>query len=658
MAKLRGGAIYALQTSRHDLLTGGNCFLRYANISSSPKEWNTKFRFQKNHALTGSSIFATTLLSCAWGASLGDLKSSVLNTFNWTNFSYDVLDNNTIATEVSKINKEMKTTYFEVIPGKCTALPITTIDDKGCNVKRSLWLNINSTHKSVQLAWDITDKSEILLKGMPNSKASLEMVTDSSHAVSETLSVKLVECPPGYFFDLKKRTCQCSYSNFKQHLDGILPCDSETFTAKIKRGYWAGYHPNPTDNNLVTGQCPRHYCKIEDQVTSLPNKSDITLLNELLCSPSNRNGTLCGKCSNGYGVAINSVYFDCINCSHLSYWPHWLHWLSHLASQHGWIVYVLTEYVPLTVFVFIILCYDFNPHSGISSLTVLYFQIFNAFNVYSDEDVNPPKNSDKLLMFIRFIYNIWNLEFIGSLLPSYCINNNFNTMDILRIKYITGIYPFLLLFLFIVLNKFCCRFKLCCRFKFKHGPAALYTLVFTKFAILSGLILSWKTLSGSKNSNLKVTVAWLDGNLPYAGTKHRQYMILAAIVLTIVLSTAVGLFCYPFVPQKFKQCNLCSPLRKLCICVKCDTLIESFQNGYKDRFTFYAGLLFIYRISIVLVFCFTIEAEAIFWIIAITLVFLLITAILQPYKNPIENVSENAEYRRLYYNLEELTQYY
>ena len=623
-AKLRGGAIYVLQTSKHDLPTGGNCFLHYTNISSSPNEWNTKFRFQKNCAPTGSSIFATTLLSCAWGASFKDMNSSISNVFDWATFSYDVLDNNTIATQVCKINIEMKTTYFEVIPGKCTALPITTVDDKGYNVNRALWLNVNSTHKSVQPAWNITDNSEIILRGMPNSEASLEMVTDSSRVVSEILPIKLGECPPGYYFDSDKQTCQCSYSYSKpeQHLEGILPCDSETFTAKIKRGYWAGYHlspehSNPTDSNLVTGQCPRHYCKTKGQVTSLPDKCNITLLNELLCTPGNRTGTLCGKCSDGYGVAINSVYFDCINCSH---WSHWV-------SRHGWIVYGLTEYVPLTLFIFIILRLDFNPHSGISSIIVMYFQIFTLLNIYSDEDVDPPRDSYPLFNWIiKLTYNVWNLEFLGSILPLYCINTIFNTMDIICIKYITGIYPFVLLAIFFVLNKICSKW---CKFQFNKGLAALLTLVFTKFTLLSGLILSWETLSGSEHSNLTVTVVWLNGNLPYGSTTHLIYVIAAVFGLIFVLVITICLLCYPHFSQKVEQSRLCS----LCP-------FGRFQKGYRtDGFfvKFYAGLLFFYRILVVLVFCFTIEGQSIFLIAVITLIFLVITAIMQPYKNWIKN---------------------
>ena len=153
-----------------------------------------------------------------------------------------------------------------------------------------------------------------------------------------------------------------------ERLDGIVSCDSETYTAKIKHNYWAGYHlstkhPTSNESNLVTGQCPRHYCNIKEQEVSLPNTSDITLLNDLFCSPVNRNGTLCGRCSDGYSVAINSISFDCINCVD---WP----------SQHGWLIHAMTEYVPSTLLFFFILFCDVNFQSGTISSIVLYFQIF------------------------------------------------------------------------------------------------------------------------------------------------------------------------------------------------------------------------------------------------------------------------------------------
>ena len=681
-AELKGGAIYALQTSRHDLLSGGNCFLHYTDIYVSFPDWNTKFTFDNNHAPTGSSIFATTLLSCAWGASFGDLDFNLLNILNGSHFSYnisksDAIANNTIATEASKISLKKNTRMpIEIIPGKHSKLPITTVDDKGNDISRSLWLVSNNSN-SVQVSSPITDDSTINLQGKPNSEVSIEIVTDSSRVISTKLSVKLTECPPGYYLDENKNyTCQCSYLNGMQRLDGILSCDSEIFTARIKHGYWAGYHlspehPTPTDSNLVTGQCPIHYCNVKEQEIYLPDKSDISLLNELFCSSVNRNGTLCGKCSNGYGVAINSIKFDCVNCSH---------WL----SQHGWITYALTEYVPSTLLFCFILFFDINLHSGAISSVVLYFQIYNLLNIYSDREMDPPHHSNHLLTTINFVYNIWNLEFFGYLIPPYCLSKNFNTMDILLIKYASGFYPFLLFLIFLVLINLvyvnfcglermalCLRYirNCCTRIKIRitrrgstvNGLATLWTLVFTKFAVISGLILSREYLTGSESSGLIVKVAWLDGTIPLYHEKHLPYVIPAVFILGfLVIIPTLGLLCYPLVPQimgsiqerygiNFNQCKLykvlSSALEKPFIRHK--PLIDCFQGSCKPRCEFYAGLLMCYRLSVIFLFSLTIRADIFFYNIAVSVMFVIITAVLQPYKKHRDNVPYSLKFSRV-----------
>ena len=436
---------------------------------------------------------------------------------------------------------------------------------------------------------------------------------------------------------------------------------------KIKRGYWAGYHlstkhPTPTDINLVTGQCPRHYCDVKEQDIFLPGTSNITSLNKLFCSPAHRNGTLCGRCSNGHGVAINSIYFDCVDCSH---------WL----SQHGWIIYALTEYVPSTLLFCIVLFFDINLHSGTISSVILYFQIFNSLNIYSDGYMDPPSHTNHILTAINFIYNIWNLEFFGILLPPYCLSKNLNTMDILLIKYSSGFYPFLLFLLFIALVNLlyvnfcglermalCLRsIRNCCtRIKIRitrkgstvNGLATLWTLVFTKFALICGLILSREYLTGSKNSGLTVKVAWLDGNIPLYGKQHLPYVIPAVFVLGfLVIIPALGLLCYPLVPQivgliqeryrvdlnqlklyKFTSSVLEKPFIRL------KPLIDCFQGSCKARCEFYAGLLMCYRLSVIFLFSFTIRVEVFFYNAAVSVIFVIITAIIQPYKKYQDNV--------------------
>ncbi|XP_065912578.1 uncharacterized protein [Dysidea avara] len=666
-AKLKGGAIFALQPSRHNLLSGGNCFLQYSDqFVSSPNNWITNFTFESNCAPIGSSIFTTTLLPCAWGASFGNLTLSLSKVLNWHQFNYTPNDVHQIATDVSVIhvmNNEVK-----AIPGKYTILPINTTDDRGNRIERSLWLM--SQGDNVNLTWSLTASSTINVYGNRSQNTTIQLTTDSIRVVSAELSVKLDECPPGYYFNSSNSSCQCSFLAHGRELDGIL-CDNNDYVASIKRGYWAGYylsknHSHTYDDNLITGQCPQHYCSnsTQKEIIFLPNACNISALNEILCHPFNRNGTLCGRCIEGYAVAINSPYYDCIDCSNI-----------HGLSKHGWVTLILTEYIPSTILFCVLLFFDINLHAGTISSIVLYFQIFDSLNIYSDDDVDQPNNSDGLLTGIGFVYNIWNLDFFGRLLHPYCINNKFNTMDILLFKYISGFYPFILFLIFAVLTNlvyinfcgweriticlrqirnYCTRFKIIVTRKGStvSGLATCWTLVITKLALISGLILSREVLRGSSVSNLTVKVAWLDGSMPLYKGDHIPYVVVAILVLVLfVLIPVVGLLSYPLVPQimgiiqersfvdlrqyriyQFISGQLERPFLHL------KPLIDCFQGSCRARCEFYAGLLYCYRLSIIFVYSFTIRETIFFYSAAISLVFVIITALVHPYKKPRDNI--------------------
>ena len=322
----------------------------------------------------------------------------------------------------------------------------------------------------------------------------------------------------------------------------------------------------------------------------------------------------------------------------------------------------------------IVLFFDVNLHSGTISAIILYFQIFIVLGVYADGTVNPPLNSSGMLKGITFVYNIWNLLFIGFLFPPFCLSQHFNTMDILLIKYNSGFYPFLLFVLFLIfINVYvnCCGLErmalclryirnCCIRFKIKitrkgstiNGLTTLWTLVFAKFALISSLILSRENLTGSKNSGLTVKVAWLDGNIPLYGKQHLSYVIPAVFVLGfLVIIPALGLLCHPLVPQimgsiqekseiNFNQYKpyriISSALEKPFIRLK--PLIDCFQGSCKERCEFYAGLLMCYRLIMIFLFSFTIRADVYFYNISLSVIFVIITASIQPYKKHHDNI--------------------
>ena len=220
-------------------------------------------------------------------------------------------------------------------------------------------------------------------------------------------------------------------------------------------------------------------------------------------------------------VTINSIFYDNVNC---------LYWL----SQHSWLIYAMT--LPSTLLFCLVRFFDIYFHSGTISSVILHFH-FTLLNFYSDGVVDPPSRSGGIRKSINFVYNIW---IFWVLLPPYCMNKIFYSMNIFLIKYISRFYPFLLLLLFsAVINLVYVKFE-CLKYtarKIRNGLfrfeikiyrsgstvnelTTVWTLVFTKLAVISGLILSQETLTGSEYSTLTLKVAWLNGNLPYGGREH------------------------------------------------------------------------------------------------------------------------------------------
>ena len=122
-----------------------------------------------------------------------------------------------------------------------------------------------------------------------------------------------------------------------------------------------------------------------------------------LCGHFNREGQLCGTCKKGYGPALFTNY-ECAECS---------------AKNYGWALYLLLEFLPITVFYLIIVIFQISTTSG--PLNVLIFSVYT-------NDCKHLKHSQFLVQCIRFsimvpghakdfAYILWGLE-LG--LHSFC----------------------------------------------------------------------------------------------------------------------------------------------------------------------------------------------------------------------------------------------
>ena len=115
--------------------------------------------------------------------------------------------------------------------------------------------------------------------------------------------------------------------------------------------------------------------------------------------------------------------------------------------------YVCIAYLPLTIFLCVVLVFRISVTSPAMNVPVLYCQILSS-----------PASLMALLQYLRDIhelyyvnfvctlstlYGIWNLDFFHSLIHPICLP--LNTMQIIALDYLVAVYPLLLLTCFYVL---------------------------------------------------------------------------------------------------------------------------------------------------------------------------------------------------------------
>ena len=114
-------------------------------------------------------------------------------------------------------------------------------------------------------------------------------------------------CPPWFIPDNRSSTgCSCLSTS------GIT-CGSDT--PLLHFGYCMTY--NSSTGTTQYGPCPyiaRYDTTIVADVFYIHLPENASLLNEFMCGPLNREGELCGKCKDSYGIALYSYTLECSKC--------------------------------------------------------------------------------------------------------------------------------------------------------------------------------------------------------------------------------------------------------------------------------------------------------------------------------------------------------
>ncbi len=350
-AETDGGAIYH-QTSdiiEHD--RSDSCF-----ISGIKKDTDVKFNFVGNLAGAGNgerghgnSIYTVSLQSCS--------NVSISKIANTTKI-------NEVVTRVSSFSTQHSNSSLvnlPIIPGKYTQLDFKGYDDL-YHERSALYRVTVQNHNNSQvipheLSSFATNKS-IKLLGNPGDIATVYLSTLSKQKTVLSLTVELEPCPPGYvllILENYSKGCVCS-SDTDTPYTGI-DCDFLHFSAKLIRGFWAGYDESisiKNDFSFITAYCPNGYC----QYTSyqLPKHASREILNSNVCE-RNREGLLCSRCKK--------------NTSHYFHSPTNMCGRQDLCYL-GLLFYFASEIVPVTVIFLCIIAINLVVVLSLISVTCVY----------------------------------------------------------------------------------------------------------------------------------------------------------------------------------------------------------------------------------------------------------------------------------------------
>ena len=571
-----------------------------------------------------------------------------------------------------------KPVTMRFIPGKQTILHIHTYDMLGSIINSVFRVNIDKMDDSLPVELDIsskyTDDFTVILHGIPQQHGMAKHFFPQNTSTLKTppqlvlqsleyrdlrveMNVELQCCPPGYIYQYGSGdmgTCHCGMHT----LVGITACNeshTEVIGAVLERDHWAGYLPSNDQHScdgqkIFSGLCPPGYCQTQPITLSVNNSQQE--LQEVVCAHrSNRKGILCGECFEGNSIAVNfnGIRPVCISCEEG-------------LSKVGFLLWILSEWVPMLAFMFVLMLFNIDLVSGRFNSFLLFTQLLAFSTIRGDAELGPVHNA--FVRIYRFLYGMWNLDFFGMLLPPYCLapHAHLTLLQTLLLHYSIGLFPLTVAITLTVLERsaekwICChRVDQCLRrmrrWKAKYSDGMSYDralpafviLGFTRFLVSSSYILVNQTITGEDGE--RKVVVWWQGSVHYGSIQHIAYLIPAIVILLVfVLLPSFVLLTLPIGPQLFGRLIIAvPPLRKLqriqtfCSNVYTDRwvyhFVNVFQGCYKERFRSISSLYLFHRVIHLLLAAFIPKPEDSLRIqIILTVALLLLIATLQPYNS-------------------------
>ena len=650
-AEWAGGAIFQRSYDNDLNIISRSCFLEYSGKFTDDK--NVTFLFQNNTAseggrnatrlgLYGHSIYATTIRHCFIlpGCTLEENFRCIGNFTFIDENEYDV------STAGNKINGSDST--MSVIPGKIMKLPVMTLNELSKEVSAIYLVSVKSfqnSNVSVDSAFKYVSNKSVIFYGNPGDEANIVLETVRTRRIIYNLNIQIEHCPPGYANNKSLRRCECS-----EAIVGIHSCNNEYFEAKLSKGYWIGYNNNTYDNltdiefgkedDVIFSFCPRGYCgDWSDIIIVLPQNSAMSALDRAVCD-INRTGILCSKCREGFVLHYHG-YDRLKPCR------------SKDNCKIGWLLYIISEIIPTTVFFAVVMIFNISFTDGVISGCVLFFQVSTTIHITAAWF---PQYAYDGLHGYHFFSRIFHLDFFVIDSFSFCLWESASALDLIAFKYITILYASTLVVAIITAFKYCHSKRLneilikmkgesatSTKATIIHGVSGFLVICYSECIRISLLLLTPVKLHAVKDMNYHL-VSFYDGEAKFFQGKHLFYGILALLIILIVgVLPPLILISYPLCYKVLALLKISETkfTKLLCKCIPLEKLkpfFDSFQRSYKDEYRFFSGLHFFYRL-IALVAYANANLNVYYCILQVEFAFILtVHCICQPYKKHWHNI--------------------
>ena len=613
-ALTKGGAIIYRSGNKLDFVSSRRCFIRYIGNTTVVSKRAITITFENNTAYArGHTMFATTLIPCRRVCINYTNLLGCIGNVTYTHRSHDVSTDGA----VFALPKESR---MAAIPGKELTLNFTLLDENSEKAYGSYHVTVprvesDRTGVILDSTYSYIIDKTIKLYGEPGQRVQVVITTSNFRDIAATLEVEMEQCPPGFVTQTNHKNkgieCVCSASTVDKTYFGIHHCTLNSYRAYLIHGYWIGYDSaNGSESTLRSGYCPRGFCvrkKFNETEILLPLEPSKAILNNIICGKY-RTGKLCGSCSNGTSVYYHSNSYYCDNDQH---------------CRFGLLLYLVSEIVPVTILFTTILLFNVKFTSGTLNGFIFFVQFIDTMLIDANGFISTHRVLDTFTSIYQFLYRMFNLNFFTLDKLSFCLWRGANTLDILAFKYVTVVYSIILVIITVLLmkgkhscfrkQKFLESSSRSVKSTIIHGFSAFFVMCYSQCAKVTLFILNPGRVHsvGKVNHNNITPVVFYHGDYKYLQGGHIKYALPASIFgVTIVLIPPLLLVIYPLC---YKILALLRIEETRCISILCrimplesmKPIFDSFQSCFRDKYRFFAGFYFLYRLVALVSFLIT-----------------------------------------------------